>query len=186
MGHASTLVFLSSIKPAFDGNLLGVVSAKAAHSVWMKTSAWLEGSWARSNFLSLICCLHHSIFPNALNLDSLCYPIQQLFQPFCQKAPIKPVLLCFFGCTAWDAEKKCACDKLKVFLFNVEIVMGRKREAMNICFIIWKVSCFAALFNRRRKLSPLCLYLFQAFTKYPFNLSLKVHCRDVWRLGDSW
>lgn len=103
------------------------------------SSAWLGGSWVRSNFWFpnsyVLCYLHHSIFPFVPNLDSLCYPIQQLFQPFCQKAPNKSVLLCFCGSSAWDSEEKCACDELKFFLLNIKIVMGRRKEAINILLL---------------------------------------------------
>lgn len=174
MGNASTTCFFHlPLKQFLMETLLGLCLLKQLILCEWKLQHDLKGAEQGQIFVSLICYLHHSIFPNTLNLDSLCYPIQQLFQPFCQRAPIKPALLCFFGCSAWDAEKKCACDKLKFFLLEVEIVMGRRREAINICFIIWKVSHFAASFNRKRKLSPLWLYLFQAFAKYPFNLLLK-------------
>lgn len=102
-------------------------------------SAWLGGSWVRSNFWFpnsyVLCYLHHSIFPFVPDLDSLCYPIQQLFQPFCQKAPNKSVLLCFCSSSAWDAEEKCACDELKFFLLNIKIVMGRRKGAINILLL---------------------------------------------------
>lgn len=174
MGHASTpWFFYLLLNQLLMKTFLGQCLLKQLILWEWKLQHDLKGAERGQIFVSLICYLHHSIFPNTLNLDSLCYPIQQLFQPFCQRVSIKPALLCFFGCTARDAEKKCASDKLKFFLLNIEIVMGRRREAINICFVIWKVSRFAALFNRKRKLSPLWLYLFQAFAKYPFNLLLK-------------
>lgn len=166
-------MFFSSIKPVFDGNLLGVVSANAAHFVWVKTSAWLGGSWARSNF-----CFPHLLFAS----QHISKYLKSWFSVLSNSAAVSTflseghyqtstsVLFWLYCMRCW---KKCAYDKLKFLLLNIEIVMGRRREAINICFIIWKVSRFAALYNRKRKLSPLCLYLLQALTKYPFNLLLK-------------
>lgn len=160
------------LNPFLIETFLGLCLLKQLILCKWKLQHDLKGAEKGQILFSLICYLHHSIFPNTLNLDSLCYPIQQLFQPFCQKASIKPVL-CAFLALPLEMLKVCVCDILKFFLLNVEIVMGRRREAINICFIIWKVSRFAVFFNRKRKLSPLCLYLFRAFTKYPFNLLSK-------------